>query len=358
MSDTCAGQKPQHRDRAGAGVVDGAQTAGEQGRVGPGIEFPNLRTPDVGRGRDPSEAVVGSEVSSGDAVVPMMESAEVRNRHDTLLGRRLERAWVRAVLVQRLMGARGIVVGQVSPQQPKEVSLVQDQEVVEALSPDRSDDPLDEGILPGCAWGDEHLTNPHPLDSPRELSAIDAIAITEQVRRSRISGEGLDDLPSSPGRRWMVRDVDVDEFTAVVSQDDEDEEQTEGEGRHEEEVDSCDVPGMSSEKGAPRGGRPRRRPVHVLGDGQFSDAVAEEGEFRLDAPAPPGGILPSHASDQAADLGVELGSADHVRPRLPPPVQLEALAVPGKDRGGLDDEEGGSPARPAPRQPNPEDPIP
>jgi hypothetical protein len=156
--------------------------------VGPGIEFPNLRTPDVGRGRDPSEAVVGSEVSSGDAVVPMMESAEVRNRHDTLLGRRLERAWVRAVLVQRLMGARGIVVGQVSPQQPKEVSLVQDQEVVEALSPDRSDDPLDEGILPGCAWGDEHLTNPHPLDSPRELSAIDAIAITEQVRRAASAG--------------------------------------------------------------------------------------------------------------------------------------------------------------------------
>jgi hypothetical protein len=127
----------------------------------------------------------------------------------------------------------------------------------------------------------------------------------------------------------MVRNVDMDEFTAVMSQDDEHEEQAEGEGRHEEEVDSGDVPGMSGEKGAPRGGRPRRRPVHVLGDGQFGDVVAEEGEFRLDAPAPPGGILPSHASDQVANLGVELGAADWVRPRLPPPVELEALAVPG-----------------------------
>jgi hypothetical protein len=41
-----------------------------------------------------------------------------------------------------------------------EVPLVQDQEVVETLSPDRSDEPLGEGILPGCAWGDEHLPDP------------------------------------------------------------------------------------------------------------------------------------------------------------------------------------------------------
>ena len=59
--------------------------------------------------------------------------------------------------------------------------LVQDEEVVEALSSDRSDDALGEGILPGRAWGDEHLTNPHPLNSSCELSAIVLIAITEQV---------------------------------------------------------------------------------------------------------------------------------------------------------------------------------
>ena len=43
---------------------------------------------------------------------------------------------------------------QVSAQQPMEVPLVQDHEVVETLSPDRSDDPLDEGILPGLEDGD------------------------------------------------------------------------------------------------------------------------------------------------------------------------------------------------------------
>jgi hypothetical protein len=38
--------------------------------------------------------------------------------------------------VQRLMRARGVVVEAVGPQQPMEVPLVQDQEVVEALCPD------------------------------------------------------------------------------------------------------------------------------------------------------------------------------------------------------------------------------
>jgi hypothetical protein len=81
-------------------------------------------------GRDLNRAVVGSEVSAGDAQVPMMESAEVGCRHDTLLRRRLEGAWVRAVLVQRLMGARGVVMGQVSLQQPVEAPFVQDHEVM------------------------------------------------------------------------------------------------------------------------------------------------------------------------------------------------------------------------------------
>jgi hypothetical protein len=47
-----------------------------------------------------------------------------------------------------------------------------------------------------------------------------------------------------------------------------------------------------------------------LGDSQFGDVVAEEGEFGLDAPSAPGRIVASHASDQVANLGVELGVAD------------------------------------------------
>ena len=62
--------------------------------------------------------------------------------------------------------------------------------------------------------------------------------------------------------------------------------------------------------------------------------------------------------DQVAQLGVELRAADRVRPGLPSPVELEGLAVPGEDSGGLHDDETGPPARPDPREPDPEDSVP
>ena len=51
-------------------------------------------------------------------------------------------------------------------------------------------------------------------------------------------------------------------------------------------------------------------------------------------------------SDQVAKLGVEPRAADRVGSGLPPPVELEALAVPGEDGGRLHDDEAGPPARP------------
>jgi hypothetical protein len=104
----------------------------------------------------------------------------------------------------------------------------------------------------------------------------------------------------------VVGDVEVEDFTAIVPEDDEDEEQAKREGRDEEEVDGNNISGMRSEKSAPGGRRPRRRPVHVLGDGQLSDLVAKESQLRPDAPAAPRRILSCHPADQVAHLGVEL----------------------------------------------------
>ena len=61
---------------------------------------------------------------------------------------------------------------------------------------------------------------------------------------------------------------------------------------------------------------------------------------------------------RVAKLGVEPRAADRVRPGLPPPVELEASAVPGQNGGGLNDDEAGPPARPEAGQPDPEDPVP
>ena len=238
------------------------------------------------------------------------------------------------------------------------MGLAQDEAMIEALAAKGADDSLDKRVLPGRARGDADLVDPHPFDSPCELLAVDRVSITKQESRSRIVRERLDDLLSGPDCRGVVRDVQVEEFATMVSEDDEDEQQAEGDRGHHEEVDGDELSGMRGEKGTPRGRRPRRRAVHVLGDGQLGDRVAEQGEFRLDAPAPPGGILASHAPDESAKLGIEPRATDRVRPGLPPPVKLEASAVPRQNSGGPDDDEGGPPPRPEAGHPDPEESIP
>ena len=121
------------------------------------------------------------------------------------------------------------------------MSVIENKEMVEALSSNRADDPLCEGILPGRAGGGEDLANSHTLDSPRELLAVDRVSISKKVLRHGLLGEGLDELARGPAGRGMIRDVDMEEFAAVVAEHDEDEEQAEGDGRDHEEVAGDDV---------------------------------------------------------------------------------------------------------------------
>ena len=196
------------------------------------------------------------------------------------------------------------------------------------------------------ALGADHLANPHVGDGPGEALVVDGITISEQISRSGLVREGLNDLAGGPDCGGMIRDVEMEELAAVMAEADEDEEQAEGEGGDHEEVDGDDVSGMRGKKSPPRRGGPRRSSVHVLGDREFGDVVAEEGKFRPDASAAPGWIVPSHTVDQVANLGVKLRAAYPVRGGPPAPVELEALAVPGEDRRGLNDDEIEAPIRP------------
>src|SRR5262249_47023471 len=86
--------------------------------------------------------------------------------------------------------------------------------------------------------------------------------------------------------------------------------------------------------------------------------VAEEGELCLDAPPTPRRILASHAVDQLADRGINLRATHPVRGGPPAPVELKALAAPGDDGRGPNDDETGAPPRPEAGQPDPKDPVP
>jgi hypothetical protein len=61
---------------------------------------------------------------------------------------RLDGARVGTVLLQGKMGPRPMVVVSIRGQYPPQVTFVEDDDVVEALAPDRSDDTLDVWVLP------------------------------------------------------------------------------------------------------------------------------------------------------------------------------------------------------------------
>ena len=157
---------------------------------------------------------------------------------------------------------------------------------------------------------DENLVNAHAVGSAVKGVAVDRVAIPEEIPWGCLAGERLNDLLGGPGGGRVVRDIQVQEFPPVMAEDDEGEEQPEGEGGNEEEVDSHHLPEVRLQEGAPTRGGVRRRPAHVLGHREGGDLVAEESEFRLNAAAAPAGVLTGQAADQPSDLGVDRRTAE------------------------------------------------
>ena len=127
------------------------------------------------------------------------------------------------------MRAGGVVVRKITAQQTSEMPFVDHNGVIEAFPSNRPDDALGEGILPRGARGDEDLAHPQAFHPPCEHVAVDGIPIAEQVRGRSLFREALDQLVGGPGGGGVVGDVDMDEFSTVVSKDQEPEEQMKGE---------------------------------------------------------------------------------------------------------------------------------
>jgi hypothetical protein len=170
-----------------------------------------------------------------------MEPADLGDGMDPPARRRLDVSWDGAVVLERLMWTRAVVVGTVTTQEPAQMGFAENQEVVEALAADRADDPLHERVLPGRARGDADLADPQPFDATRKILTVDRVSIPEEVSRRRVLRKGLDQLARCPDGGGVIGDVEVEEFAAIVAEDDEDEEQAEGEGGDHEEVDGNDV---------------------------------------------------------------------------------------------------------------------
>ncbi len=132
--------------------------------------------------------------SGREALVAVMEPADLRKRRDLATADRLHRPSEGRILVQRQVTSGAMIIVQVGYQDPVKMAFVQDDDMIETFAPDRTDNALDVRRLPGRARRGQHFRGPHTSQALQRGPPIDAVAIADHVKRRRIPWKRLDDL--------------------------------------------------------------------------------------------------------------------------------------------------------------------
>src|SRR3979490_135281 len=187
-----------------------------------------------------------------------------------------------------------VVVASIRSQNPAQVCLAQDNDVVHTFTPDRSDQPFDKPILPRRGWGGGLVPDAHSAQSASNDAAIDPIPIADEVARRLIPRKSLGDLTRNPLGRRICSDVDPDKVSAVEPDDDEGIEQVETDGWNNEQVHGGNVWRGVTQEGPPSlAGRPPPF-YHVLGDARLRDLKPELEQFAMNAWRAPKRVFDAH----------------------------------------------------------------
>jgi hypothetical protein len=142
----------------------------------------------------------------------VVQAADLGELHDLPRGWELDRSEVGCVLGEREMGARLMVVREVSDQDAAEVALAEHEYVVQALAPDRADEALCERVLPRAVRGRENLLDTHAFHAMSELLTVGSVMIAQEIGGRGLVREGVDELLDGPlGRgcsvtlKWTTR---------------------------------------------------------------------------------------------------------------------------------------------------------
>ena len=113
------------------------------------------------------------------------------------------------------MGTIVVVVVDEFPQDGYQVALVDHDQVVQALDPNRSHDSFGDRIgVRRPTWG-LHAEDAHGSSPRIEVPAVDSVAIVDQMRRLTSPSRGLDQLPPDPRGGRARGDVEMDQLSAA-----------------------------------------------------------------------------------------------------------------------------------------------
>jgi hypothetical protein len=217
-----------------------------------GLDFP-LAIP-VGP-ENPSQPYTGrlAPVSSRRSpLIVMMQATHFWDFPDQSNLRKLYRPWHRTIHVQRPVRAPVMIILEVPGQEPPQMSLVQDDHLVQAFAAETPDEPFDGGILPRTPGGDHDVFDPHVPHSLSKRGAVDAIAVSQERPWRLVPGEGFDDLLCGPLRGGVLSDVDMDETPSRMGQDEQDKQYCVGHRRHDKDIQGHQILHVVLQEGLPR----------------------------------------------------------------------------------------------------------
>jgi hypothetical protein len=148
---------------------------------------------------------------------------------------------------------------------------VEHEHMVQALTPNRTNNALDVGPLPGGSRGAEHFLDTHVSHLSPEGIAEDSIAVAQQVARQLIKGERFSQLLSGPLCCGVGGHIAVQNAPPVMSQHQKPIENQETYGRHSEEVDREQLLGVILQERAPGLRRRLATAHHVFADAGLAD---------------------------------------------------------------------------------------
>jgi hypothetical protein len=217
----------------------------------------------------------------------MMPATDFGNLDDPAELRWFDWPSVGGICVEREVSARPVIVREVAGQDAAQVRFTKAEDMIQTLARDRADEPLREGVLPRTVGRRQDCTDPHALHSLPARGTVDAVVIVEEIGRHGVVREGVDDLLGGPGSGGMPGDVEVEDASAMVGEDHQDEQDAQVSGGNGEEVDRDEVPDMVGEECLPglRGGYAPLR--HQPGDGALGHVDAELQELTMDSRGAP-----------------------------------------------------------------------
>ena len=115
-----------------------------------------------------------------------------------------------------------VIVIEVIRQDAVQVSSVEHDQAIQAISAYAADYTLAIRILPGRVWCDQNFLDIHILDSIPEVIAVDAIAITNKKTWCFLVGEGIDDLLGGPCGAGIRGKIEMDDLPTVMTKNDKD----------------------------------------------------------------------------------------------------------------------------------------